>query len=159
VTHSLEKLAAFGLEHAKSVLIAKPGAQLIPTFHIQFINRPPVIMAMPWTSERQKMAAIHAVRSAIQHFRPIVDSYSFMSEAWIAVQDTPPRDSDLMPSQREDRKEAVIITCFNKDTGFMRSFEIKRAPDATVSELVADLNAPGKEDRFEGRLYNLFEDA
>lgn len=155
--YSLEELAAFGLLHAKSVLIGKPNAQLIPTFHIQFINRDPVIMAMPWTDERSKAASIFAVKSAIKQFRPIVDSYSLMSEGWIAVQDTPPKASDLLPSEREDRKEVVIITAFNKDTGFLRAYEIKRGPDARVTELVAEPD-PDEFDQFEGRLYNLFDD-
>jgi hypothetical protein len=157
VTFPLDELAAHGLAHAKSVLIGRDGAQLIPTFHIQLIDRAPVIMAMPWTCEREKMIAIFAVKSAIREFRPIVDSYSFMSEAWIAVQDHPPRDGDLAPCEREDRREAVIITAFNKHTGFMRAYEIKRGPDARVTELTPE-REPGRLDQFEGRLHNLFDD-
>lgn len=156
MTLSLEALNTFALEHAKGVLIGKAGAQLIPTFHIQFVNRPPVIMATPWTSDREKMAAIAAIRSAITQFRPIVDSYSFMSEAWIAVQHHKPRSTDLMPSQRENRKEVVIITCFNKDTGFLRAYEIQRGADARITELTPQ--GDHEFDHIEGRLYNLFDD-
>lgn len=157
MTLSIEKLAEFALDHATFVLVGKAGAQLIPTFHIQFLNRPPVIMATPWRDDREKMATVRAVRSAIKQFRPIVDSYSFTSEAWIAVQNHAPRASDLMPSEREDRREAVIITCFNKDDGFLRAYEIKRGPDARVTELTPE-REPGRFDRIEGRLYNLFDD-
>ena len=155
---TLEALASHGLEHAKRVLIGKPGAQLIPTFHIQFTNRPPAIMATPWSDDREKMAVVASIRAAITYFRPFVDSYSFMSEAWIATQDHAPRPGERPPSEREDRREAVIITAFNKDTGFVRAYEIKRGPDACVTELTPEKEA-AKRDRFEGRLYNLFEDA
>jgi hypothetical protein len=154
VNLSLDKLGEIALRHAESVLIAKDGAQLVPTFHIQFTDRPPVTMPVPWTNDRQKAALLAAVRSAIKEFRSVVDSYSFITEAWIATQDTPPRAGDLLPSEREDRREAVIITAFNKDTGFMRTYEIKRGPDARVTALVAEREP----DRFQGRIYNLFED-
>jgi hypothetical protein len=157
VSYSLEKLAGLALGHAKGVLVGVDGAQLIPTFHIQFINRPPVIMATPWQDDREKAMVVASVRALLKAFRPSVDSYSFMSEAWIATQTTPPRASDLQPSQREDRKEAVIITCFNKDKGFMRAYEIKRDAQARVTELTPEKEGAAC-DRFEGRLYNLFEE-
>jgi hypothetical protein len=155
--YTLEELLDFGREHAEKSLIGVKGAQLLPTFHIQFTDRPPAIMATPWRNDREKRMAIGAIRAAIQHFRASIDSYSFMTEAWLATQTHAPRSTDLPPSEREDRKECVIITCCNKDGGFMRAFEIKRAPDATVCELVAEKEA-GKCDRFEGPLFNLFED-
>jgi hypothetical protein len=157
VTYSLDELAGKHLEHAKGVLIGKPGAQLLPTFHIQFTNRDPVIMATPWSDEREKSIVIATIRSAIQHFRQTVDSYAFMSEAWIATEDrnTPADVKKLMPREREDRREAVIITAFNKDTGFMRSYEIERGADGAVSAL-KDIEPY---DECGGRLHNLFEDA
>jgi hypothetical protein len=151
---SIEELGEFALRHAESVLIAKDGAQLLPTFHVQFTDRPPVIMGAPWRSDREKMGVLAAVRETINEFRSVVDSYSFMTEAWVASQNTPPRAGDLLPSERQDRREAVIITAFNKDTGFMRTYEIKRGPDARVTALVPEREL----DRFEGRIYNLFDE-
>jgi hypothetical protein len=156
--YTLEELLDFGREHAEKSLIGVKGAQLLPMFHIQFVDRPPVIMVTPWRDDREKALTIRSIRAAIKHFRPSVDSYSFMAEAWVAIQNTAPRATDLPASEREDRRECVIISCFNKDKGFLRAFEIKRSPDATICELTPQRKAD-MFDRFEGRLYNLFEDA
>lgn len=155
MTFSLDELGEFGLAHARSVLIGKKGAQLLPTFHIQFIDRPPVIMATPWRTNREKATVIAAIRALIKELRPRVDSYAFISEAWLAVQRLAPRPTDLAPSEREDRKEVVIITAFDRKTGFLRAYEIKRGPDAAVTELIPEREPA---EHFSGRLMNLFDD-
>jgi hypothetical protein len=151
------ELLDHGRRHAEGVLIGKAGAQLLPTFHIQFKDRPPVIMATPWSNDREKALTFRAVRAALKTVRPFVENYSFMTEAWIAVQNHRPRETDLMPSEREDRKECVIITFGDHDGCTMRAFEIMRGPDARVTALKPEKEA-GACDRFEGRAINLMAD-
>jgi len=157
MTYSLDELVDKGLEHAKHVLIGVKGAQIVPFFHIQFINGgpPPVVMVTPFRDDKEKRLVIASVRATLKEFRPLVDSYSFVTEAWVANQSGPVRSTDLSPSEREDRRECVIITAANKDEGVMRCFEIKRSPDATVCELVPETD---KHDRVSGPLFNLFDD-
>ena len=157
MTYSLEELIELGRKHAEHVLIGKPGAQLLPTFHIQFKDRPPMIMATPWRSETDKRVTIAAMRGVLKEVRQSVVNYSFISEAWLAVQNHRPRASDLMPSEREDRKEAVIITACDHDGGTLRAFEIKRGSDSAVTELTPE-KEPGKFDHFEGRMFNMLQD-
>ena len=152
---SLEELIELGRKHAERVLIGKPGAQLPPTFHIQFTNRPPAVMAVRWRDEREKRMCFAAIRAALKDFRPTIVNYAFMSEAWLATQDHRPRAGDLLPSEREDRQEAVVITACDHDGGTLRAFEIKRGPDAAVTELTPRTE-PGSD--FEGRMFNMLQD-
>ena len=77
-------------------------------------------MATPWRSESDKVMTIAVLRGVLKEVRQSVVDYSFISEAWLAVQNHRPRASDLMPSEREDRKEAVIITACDHDGGTLQ---------------------------------------
>jgi hypothetical protein len=154
---SLDQLVNHALAQAKGVLIGSSTAQLDPTFVIQFKDRPPAIMPAPFSDERQKSAFIAAIRAALKHFRPSVVSYSFLSEAWVAAQDHRPRAGDLMPSQRETRKECVLVSVGDHDGARMTMWEIVRDGSGRVVDLVAE-KTPGKDARFEGRLFNLLDD-
>jgi hypothetical protein len=150
---SLDELVEIGLKHAKSVLIGKSDAQLLPTFHIQFKDRPPAIIASPWIGERDKSAIIAAMRSTIRLYRRTVVNYSFLSEAWVATQDHRPRADDLTPSQR--RKECVVVTAGDHDGARMKMWEMVRDDQGRVTDLVEEA-ANGCEG-FEGRLFNLMQ--
>lgn len=152
---SLEEIIELGRKHAERVLIGKPGAQLLPTFHIQFTNRAPMVMAVRWRDEREKRMSFAVLRGVLREVRQTVVNYSFMSEAWLATQDHRPRAGDLLPSEREDRQEAVVITACDHDGGTLRAFEIKRGPDARVTELTPDASPRGP---FEGRIFNMLKD-
>jgi hypothetical protein len=151
---SLDELVEMGLKHAKNVLIGKSDAQLTPLFHIQFNDRPPAITPTPWSSDRDKSAIIAAMRMALKISRSSVVNYSFLSEAWVAVQSHRPRDSDLPPSEREDRKECVVVSAGDHDGARLRMWEIVRDDRGRVTDLVEDTTG---HDSFEGRLFNLME--
>jgi hypothetical protein len=156
VNLSLDDLVTFARIYAEDVLIGNDGAQLRPTFHVQFKGgRPPVIFATPWRSEVEEAATVAVVRAAIKAFRPIVASYVFMTEAWVAKYDHRPGPRDRLPSQREDRIEAVVIIACTPDEGVQRLFEILRDDKARVTELKPEKN---KMDRAEGRFLNLFDE-
>lgn len=142
-------------DHARGVLIGRNDEQLMPFFLIQFKDRPDAIMPAPFTGERQKSMLIGAMRAALKHFRPSVVNYSFVSEAWVATQDRPPRQGDLTPSQREDKCECVIVSAGDRDGARMKMWEIVRDGSGRVIDLVED---KGDAKGFEGRLYNLMGD-
>jgi hypothetical protein len=154
---SLDGLVDQALDQAKRTLIGSSTGQLLPTFLIQFKDRPPAVIAAPWSSERDKAATCAAMRRALKLYRPSVVNYSFVSEAWVATQDHSPRAGDLLPSQRETRKECVIVTAADKAGARLKAWEIIRDGAGRVVELKAE-KAAGNADRFEGRLFNLLED-
>jgi hypothetical protein len=157
MTMTLDQLIDQALDQAKRTLIGSADGQLVPTFLIQFKNRPPAVIATPWQSEREKTVAIDAMRMALKISRSSVVNYSFLSEAWVAVQDHPWRAGDLAPSERETRKECVIVNACDRDGARMRAWAIIRDDQGRVTELKAE-KSPGQEDRVEGRLFNLLED-
>jgi hypothetical protein len=157
MTMSLDELVNTALDQAERTLIGSATAQLVPTFVIHFKNRPPAVIATPWQSDREKTVAIRSMRMALKISRSSVVNYSFLSEAWVAAQDHPPRDGDLMPSERETRKECVIVSAADKESARMQAWEIIRDAKGRVVELKAE-KTPDKDARFEGRLFNLLED-
>jgi hypothetical protein len=61
----------------------------------------------------------------------------------------------IEPRLSDKRREVVIINAFTRERGRVRTYEIKRGPDAVVTEL-----APEPHDdaiSYSGRLHNLFQ--
>ena len=152
---SLDQMIEAMHEHAKHVLIGHADQQLAPFFHIQFKNRPDHIMPAPFSDERQKSAFIKAVRMTLRAFGGSVVNYAMISEAWVAEgQNTPPRKGDLMPSQRETRKECVVVSAGDHHGARLKMWEIVRDDQGRVTELIEDKD---KGD-FGGRMFNLLAD-
>jgi hypothetical protein len=142
-------------DHARHVLIGKNDEQIVPFFHIQFKDRDDAIMPAPFSDERQKSAFIKAIRMTLKAFRGSVVNYAMISEAWAAEQNTPPRDGDLAPSERETRRECVIVSAGDHQRAIMKMWEIIRDDQGRVTELIEEKH---KDDHFEGRMFNLLED-
>ena len=137
-------------DHARTVLVGKPGAELIPTWLIQETGRT-VIVGTPWGGDDEKNFYLAILRGMLKKLDVV--SYSFMSEAWMAHED-PKHPTGLMPREREDRQEVVIINAFDRKGGKMRAYEMKRGADGAVVDLVKQ----GEDyDRLGGRMHNLFE--
>jgi hypothetical protein len=92
---------------------------------------------------------------AFKAFRGSVVNYAMISEAWAATQDHPPRDGDLAPSERETRRECVIVSAGDHERAIMKMWEIIRDDQGRVTDL---LEEKYKDDHFEGRMFNLLED-
>lgn len=154
---SLDQMIEGGLAHAKQLLIGSATEQILPFIHIQFKNRPDSLMPMPWSNEREKAAMIKALRLALKFYRRSVVNYMIISEAWSAKYDHEPRKDDLMPSQRETRKECVVVTAGDKKGAKMMTWEIVRDHQGRVTDLVAEKQP----DEFGGQMFNLLaeEDA
>lgn len=153
---NLDEFLQSGVDQARTVLIGKPGAELMPAFVIQFKDAPPTIVGVPWSNDGEKYVATEAMRMLLKAHRARVHSYLFWSEAWMATEDMR-HPSGLAPRDREDRKEVVLVNAFNLEGGRMVTLEIVRGPDGVITDLVKGKEA-GDYDKLEGRLYNLLKD-
>jgi hypothetical protein len=140
-------------QHAVAILIGKPNAELIPTWLLQ-TPRGVIVVGTPWHGELEKDLVASAIRLMLK--KEHATSYSFMSEAWTVTQAI--GEPYIQPRLSDKRREVVIINAFTREQGRVRTYEIKRGPDAMVTELTpeTDLDAC---DHFDGRLHNLFRDA
>jgi hypothetical protein len=150
---SLDQMIEGMHAHARATLIGKNDEQILPFFHIQFKDRPDAVMATPWGGEREKSAMIAAIRASLKEFRKSVVNYAFVSEVWVAEYDHKPGQRDLMPSERETRREMVIVSAGDHTDARMRMWEIIRDDKGVVTDLVED--ADMTPDHFEGRLHDL----
>jgi hypothetical protein len=148
---SLDEMVAHCHDHARNMLIGKANAQLMPFFHVQFKDRPPAIMAAPWRDDREKSAFISGLRFALKAFGPSVVNYAGLSEAWVASEhkDHP---TGLMPSEREDKKEVVVVTAGDHKSARMLAWEIIRDAKGRVTDLVEDKDM---KNCFGGRMFDL----
>jgi hypothetical protein len=140
--------------HARRVLVGSATEQIQPFFHIQFKGRPDAIIPAPFSDERQKSAFIYALRMAFKEFGSIVVNYMTVSEAWMAREDGD-HPTGLMPSEREDKKEVVMVSAGDHKGGTMKMWEIVRDDQGRVTDLIEDKRLP---DRFGGRMFNLLND-
>lgn len=150
---TLDELTEMALHHAKSCLVGHPGAQMVPCWLIQGDKRT-TIVGTPFNGDQAKDFVAFVIRRLLKEEN--ASAYSYVSEAWTAVEDLK-HPIGLAPREREDRREVVIITVANRKTSRMRIWEIIRGADGTVVELKAD--PVGDEDRFGGRFFNLFGDS
>lgn len=146
---TVDQLLDHAADHARGVLVGVPGAELMPTWLIQETGRT-VIVGTPWQDDIQKDYYVAILREMLKKLDVV--SYSFMSEAWQA-HETCNNPSRLMPRDRPDRVEVVIINAFDRKGGKMRTYQTKRGPDGAVAELTLEGEAY---DHLEGRMHNLF---
>jgi hypothetical protein len=155
MTMNLDQLIESGIDQAKRVLVGVQGAQLLRAFVIQFKDRPPTIIACPWSDTHERNATIAAMRMTFKAYREHIDSYLFWSEVWMASEN-PRHPTGLMPADRQDRKEGVLINAFDAKGGERtRFYEIMRGPDGVVTDLVKFDREP---DQYGGDLHNLLKD-
>ena len=146
----LDGLLEAALKHAEAVLVGEPDAQIIPTWVLYGKDIPVTLIATPWEDEDDKDMMIGLMRQLMK--AKGVDCYSFLSEAWTASEDVR-NPIGLEPRKREDRREVVLITACSRESARLAIYEIKRGPDARVTELVFE-DAVGQSG---GRLSNLLQ--
>jgi hypothetical protein len=153
---SVDELLDGALDYARFTLVgANKDTELFPVFFVQYANgQPNTMVTAPWGGEDEKVMVIHAMRAMLK--RTNAHSYWFVSEAWMAYEDTR-HSTGLMPSQREDKREVVITNAYDRHGGKMRMYDIQRGPDGAITDLVADPH--NDETSFSGRLANLLADA
>lgn len=148
----VDELIDHAIGFARRVLIGVPDATLTPCWLIQGANGN-TIVGTPFNGDWSKDMAAAAIRKLLKKERAV--AYSFVSEAWQSVQNA--GEPLIRPSNREDRREIVMVTAYDRNGGKMRSWEIIRGPDGVVTELKADSPIKGAE--YEGRFFNLFDES
>ncbi len=136
------------------MLIGKAGAEMVATWLVQFKDpaKPTTIIATPWSGEDEKTMAFNVMRMMI---RAEAENYSFMSECWMATEHKG-AELNIRPSEREDKREVVMINACDRKEGKMRMLNMIRGVDGRVTDLVRD---PDQPDRYEGRAANFLLDA
>lgn len=150
---TVDELQAIALDHAEFMLIGDAGAQLAPTWWIQFDNGPGEMIVTPWGDEAEKLAVVEHIKKKLKD--PHARNYAFVSEVWVATENAK-RPSRLMPSEHPDRREVVLIQAFNRNgKGGVRIYDIKRDDKGAVTALPEAAKGP---ERWQGRMFNLFQD-
>lgn len=151
---ALDELQAMALDWAQHALIGEAGAQLPPTWWVQFDNRPGEMIVSPWSDEAEKLAVVEMIRTKLKD--PHARNYAFVAEVWVAEEDAM-RPSRLPPSQHPNRREVVMTHAFNRNgKGGLKVYRIKRNGEGVVTALPEDKEVKGG--RFQGRMFNLFRD-
>jgi len=131
---TLDKMLESAEKWVREMLINRPGVQIPPTFMLITKNECKVI-SMPWENFEQRSIALDLMQFMMK--RKNVISYIVATEAWAANEPEDPRKrSGIMPSQRQDKKEIIMIVAVNKTENKSIEFDIVRDKDAVVIDLV-----------------------
>jgi hypothetical protein len=135
-----EKFLEVGRDHALSMMETMKSVR--PTFFLYSaagtgVMIPFMLDGMP--ENRQARAMIAANLSAIVNLAPM-DGYLFMAEMWFATVSGEEMKPGTFrpPSQRDDRKEVVIVHAYFPDKSVLHSYDIIRGADGEVTNLVED---------------------
>lgn len=131
---TIDQLIDKAVEHATKTLVGKPGAEMVPLWHIQFEDREDAVIATPWPNDHVKYAFVGALRESMKQPQFKVINYCFMSEAWKA-EEGPGTPRGIQPRDREDKIEIVMINACDRTHGRAKMLEIIRGSDGVVTEL------------------------
>jgi hypothetical protein len=153
----LDEMVRHAREHASRVMVGSK-AELTPAWALITAKGDIEIFATPWGNAREKHMVIETMRDVMREKR--CTAYSMVTEAWLAHATAEEMKSaeysGLPPSQRSDRREAVVIMAANKDGEHRyETLMTMRAGDGTCAELRP---LSGSEDRFVGVFDNLLDD-
>lgn len=152
---TLDKMIAFGEFMASATM---DEHKEVPPIWYLVNDTEAVAVLTPWQGENDKKISIALLRAMIDKFR--FDRYVFFTEIWLAnvAPDTPEDLAKMMPMNRPDRREAVMIHAFERDNPDSRCevFDIVRVDQNNPKLVKSDMfkNAG----HLEGRMFNLFAD-
>lgn len=150
----LDEMMRLAEEQARRVLLGTKD-ELCPTWllvkpgHIE-------ILGTPWSGDEGKHLAVEGMRTVMR--RRNIEAYSLLVEAWFATEPAPIREyTGPRPSERPDRREAVVIMAANKRGEHRHChFEIIRDKQGRCKEL---RRLGGPEDQITSALFdNLLAD-
>lgn len=114
---TLDDMVRLAEEHARRILI-RTKEQLLPSWLIA-TGEEVLIVGTPWNGDDEKHDIVTVMRAMMRDKQ--AHAYSLLVEAWFAVErrrpgEKPPELADYegpRPSERPDRREAVMITAEN----------------------------------------------
>jgi hypothetical protein len=147
----LEHMIKLAEDQARRVLIGT-REELTPLWLVQSQGKLEVI-ATPWADSEQKSMTVELMRALMRE--QSATAYSLLTEAWYSVlpaAEVGPEYTGPPPSERADRKEAVIAMAASRDgTHIYRHWEIVRDFQGRTREL---RRLDGPEDRISSGIFD-----
>jgi hypothetical protein len=139
---SVEKMMDKALDFARDMIIGtnddEDESAFAPAWAMVTQNGQTVVVMTPFVGGPEAKDAIAEGMRLVMKEAHVI-RYTFTSEAWTASQRAPFNPGDLPPSERNDRKEVLMITGGDRVTGTkIRLFDIIRDEDGVVTELKFD---------------------
>jgi len=162
-------LSAFhdrAVEWAVKYFNKKPLEETMVGFFVLAGMGAATILHFQWDGVEEKDQAAYALRKFMQN--DVIDAYSFITEAWIAVakkEEAEGFDFSVPPSQRPDREDVLIITTVlrNGETKMTR-FGVKTYPNVLPflpptkkPRLLERDDGLGTAEDMAGRMVNFFD--
>jgi hypothetical protein len=118
-----------------------------------------IIVPAPWRDEADKVAILRVVRTVFR-LKGVV-RYGMLSEGWMAAYDPKEMKGSekpkVMPRDRQDRKEAVVIAVVEPPVTLFGTREIIRPWDGGKPTLGPFNRTPEGCDIFQGRMMELID--
>lgn len=109
--------------HARKVLLEKHQS-LPPTWTLFDKNDHETRFATPWNDNFQKKLAEFFLRMQIVRYESV--AYSFVTEAWLALTNSPDYKPNQPAGEQSERQEVVVALAVNRESQELRTWIIKR---------------------------------
>jgi hypothetical protein len=132
-----------------------------PTWFLQEEDGQILLVATPYTDDLTKDMVDFAIREAIRIKH--IQRYAYISEVWMAFQKDLTSLEDykgLRPSQRPDRKEALMFIAEDISGDYIMSYSDIYRDSKTDLAMIAEIKIDGKEvdpDTLKGRFVKMFK--
>lgn len=136
---TIDEMIETAEQHARTVLINEEGAQLSPAFLMES-EEERIIVVTPWSNKEERNRSLNVIQLAMKIKK--IKQYSVVSESWMATE-TKGFETGLMPSQRQDRKEVVVIVAVTKIEKKSVMFDIERNDKAIIIDLIKEKEMEG----------------
>jgi hypothetical protein len=148
----LDQLLDQGEAHARQILLVDKKPDLVPFYHL-VSDGVDTIMPCTFGSQQEKDLAVFFATALARSID--ATAVMFVSEAWTAVvapgDVSPDGMVDVLPSQRSDRVEVVMLVASDGDHSLGRSLLMKRDRKGRLVALERD-DKYDRADMFGGRM-------
>jgi hypothetical protein len=128
---TLDQMLELGEIQAREILIGKPKASLSRCFLIESPMETMMVIT-PWNGDEERESALTLLRFIMKEQK--ATAYSVVTEAWVSMENVK-KPTGLKPSDREDKKEVVIVMAIDKLNKKLAEFDIVRDNQGTVTDL------------------------
>jgi hypothetical protein len=141
MTDSEDELLTTLLEVAETFanrVMLHDGRDLVPTWVLVNGKHEPKIVGTPWVDENHKSIYRAVLKIAMK--RDNIIAYSFITEAWAATvsqEEWKGWARDVLPSERQDRREVVIACAASASASKYAQWVIERNDLGKVTALVS----------------------
>jgi hypothetical protein len=137
--------------------------EIMPILHIVAPDQVPIVVEFGWQNEHERASKLAITRAFLRVSK--ASAYLLINETWFTnikhddagnpLEPLPDQAGYVMPSQRVDRLEGLVLSAVTRDgTRQCRLFELKRDAAGFMSEMIPK-TFPNED--FGGELLELFE--